>query len=223
MRKLADPGNLGEPRFELLDSGWYWQVRAANGGPVVLASPSLFSDEIDFAKATDTRQTADGSTAGAIGGPTGQSLRVLTRTITFTSGRTLDILVGGDADEVAADVAAFGTSVVLTLTALGLGLILATFVQIRWGLRPLDRVRRSLADLGSGKEARIAGAFPAEIAPLVKELNALLQSNQEVIDRARTQVGNLAHALKTPLSVILNEAQRQPATPSAPRWRSRRR
>jgi hypothetical protein len=140
--ELADPGNLGEPRFELLDSGWYWQVRAANGGPVVLASPSLFSDEIDFAKATDTRQTADGSTAGAIGGPTGQSLRVLTRTITFTSGRTLDILVGGDADEVAADVAAFGTSVVLTLTALGLGLILATFLQIRWGLRPLDRVRR---------------------------------------------------------------------------------
>jgi signal transduction histidine kinase len=68
-------------------------------------------------------------------------------------------------------------------------------------------VRRGLADLRSGEETRFEGPFPAEIEPLAKELNALLESNREVIERARTQVGNLAHALKTPLSVILNEAR----------------
>ena len=68
-------------------------------------------------------------------------------------------------------------------------------------------MRRGLADLRSGKETRFEGPFPAEIEPLAKELNALLESNQQIIERARTQVGNLAHALKTPLSVITNEAR----------------
>jgi signal transduction histidine kinase len=174
---------------------------------VVLASKSLFADELDLAEASDLRLTAEGATAGALEGPSAQSLRVLARDITFPGNRTVEILVAGDAGEVSAEIASFGTSVVLTLAILGAGLVLATFVQIRWGLRPLERVRKALADLGSGKEARVSGTFPTEIAPLVKELNALLQSNQEVIDRARTQVGNLAHALKTPLSVILNEAR----------------
>jgi signal transduction histidine kinase len=97
--------------------------------------------------------------------------------------------------------------VAITLGIFGIGLIVATFMQIRWGLRPLDQVRQSLGALRSGRQARIEGRYPAEIAPLVNELNALLESNQEIIDRARTQVGNLAHALKTPLSVITNEAR----------------
>ena len=117
------------------------------------------------------------------------------------------MLVAGDAGEVGDQIAAFRWSVGLTLAALGIGLVIATTAQIRWGLRPLDNVRRGLAALRSGKETRFEGPFPAEIAPLAKELNALLESNQEIIERARTQVGNLAHALKTPLSVITNEAR----------------
>src|SRR5205814_3966365 len=100
--ELADPGNLGEPRFELLYSGWYWQVRQARGGPVMLASKSLFADELDMGKATDLHTAADGAVAGALTGPTGQSLRVLSRTITFANGSPVDILVAGDAGEVAA-------------------------------------------------------------------------------------------------------------------------
>ncbi len=95
----------------------------------------------------------------------------------------------------------------LTLAVFGAGLIIATLIQIRWGLRPLDRVRLALAEIRSGRQTRFEGELPAEIEPLVKELNALLESNQEVVDRARTQVGNLAHGLKTPLSVIINEAR----------------
>ncbi len=202
----ADPGNLGEPRFELTYSGWYWQVREADAGPVVLASRSLFTDTLDVANATDTGDL-DGMASGALVGPDDQSLRVLSRTVDFDESHRYEVLVAGDAGEVADQIAAFRWSVGLTLAALGIGLVIASTAQIRWGLRPLDNVRRGLAALRSGKETRFEGPFPAEIAPLAKELNALLESNQEIIERARTQVGNLAHALKTPLSVITNEAR----------------
>lgn len=204
--KLADPGNLGEQRFELLYSGWYWQVRGSEEGPVLLASRSLFSDILNIAEATDT-YTVDNVTAGSLVGPENQSLRVLGRTIIFDPNTSFDVLVSGDAGQLREQVAAFRTSVILTLAVFGIGLVIATMIQIRWGLRPLDRVRHGLAQLRSGKETKFEGPFPTEIEPLAKELNALLDSNQQIIERARTQVGNLAHALKTPLSVITNEAR----------------
>lgn len=203
---LSDPGNLGEQRFELLYSGWYWQVRRSEGGPVLLASRSLFSDVLDMSRATG-EGTVDGVTAGSLLGPDGQSLRVLSRTIIFDPKTSFDVLVAGDAGQLRSQVGAFRTSVILTLSVFGIGLIIATMIQIRWGLRPLDRVRLGLAQLRSGKETRFEGRFPSEIEPLARELNALLESNQQIIERARTQVGNLAHALKTPLSVITNEAR----------------
>ncbi len=201
----ADPGNLGEQRFELVYSGWYWQVRRPNGGPVLLASTSLVSDTLDIAKAFDT-QTANGITSGAMVGPEDQSLRVINRTIILPT-ITLEVMIAGNSGELGRQIAAFRNSVIITLAAFGIGLIIATLIQIRWGLRPLDRVRAGLGELRSGREARMEGPFPAEIEPLARELNALLESNQQIIERARTQVGNLAHALKTPLSVITNEAR----------------
>ncbi len=201
-----DPGNLGEPRFELTYSGWYWQVREPDAGPVVLSSGSLFADTLDLAAATETREH-EGMTSGALAGPNDQSLRVLSRTVDFDGSDRYEVLVAGDAGGLQAQIAAFRWSVGLTLAAFGIGLVIATLFQIRWGLRPLDNVRRGLAALRSGKEGRFEGPFPAEIQPLARELNALLESNQQIIERARTQVGNLAHALKTPLSVITNEAR----------------
>ncbi len=202
----TDPGNLGEPRFELTYSGWYWQVREPNDGAVVISSGSLFADTLDIARATETRER-DGMTSGALNGPDDQSLRVLARTVDFDDQHRYEVLVAGDAGGLQDQIAAFRWSVGLTLAAFGIGLVIATLFQIRWGLRPLDNVRRGLAALRSGKETRFEGPFPAEIEPLARELNALLESNQQIIERARTQVGNLAHALKTPLSVITNEAR----------------
>ncbi len=98
-------------------------------------------------------------------------------------------------------------STALALT--GLGLVIATLFQVRFGLLPLGQIERGLAAIRSGEVARLEGALPAEIEPLQSELNALIQSNQDIVDRARTQVGNLAHALKTPLAVITNEASDQ--------------
>ncbi len=201
--EFTDPGNLGEPRFENIHSGWYWQVSQA--GNVVLASRSLAFDTI----AAPAAVSADD--AGIVRftalGPAGEVIRGIDRQIAFETTGTFDILMVGNATAMQGEIARFRTSVILTLAAFGIGLILSTFIQVRWGLRPLDRVRQGLAALRTGKATRFDGAYPAEIEPLAKELNALLESNQQIIERARTQVGNLAHALKTPLSVITNEAR----------------
>ena len=204
--KPTYPGSLGEQRFELSYSGWYWQIRRGGTGPVVLASRSLFTDVLDTAKATERRQS-NGMIGMALVGPDDQSLRAVSQTINFGPDDSYDVLVAGDAGETQDQIVEFRRNVFLTLAVFGLGLVLSTTMQVRWGLRPLDRIRRGLADLRSGKETRFEGPFPAEIDPLAKELNELLESNRQVVERARTQVGNLAHALKTPLSVITNEAR----------------
>jgi len=203
--QLGDPGNLGEQRFELIYSGWYWQIRQVNG-PVLLASRSLSTDTLDIANAT-SRNSVDGVEQATMEGPDKQQLRVLQRTITFDVDHRYDVLIAGNASELREEIADFRTSVALTLAVFGIGLVASTAFQIRWGLRPLEKVRRGGAAPRSGEEQGLDGPFPAEIEPLAKELNALMASNQQIIERARTHVGNLAHALKTPLSVITNEAR----------------
>jgi len=86
---------------------------------------------------------------------------------------------------------------------------------VRFGLAPLKRISESLAAIRAGAAERLEGKFPVEIAPLARETNALIDANREIVERARTHVGNLAHALKTPLSVIVNEANARPQDPLA--------
>lgn len=203
--ELGDPGNLGEQRFELIYSGWYWEVRRS-GGPVLLASRSLATDTLDLSKARDSR-TVEGIETVVLPGPNGQTLRAVSRSIIFDADHRYDVLIAGDVGDLEKEIANFRASVAVTLAVFGLGLIVATALLIRIGLRPLDTVRDHLAAMRSGREPRLEGPFPAELEPLARELNALIVSNQEIIERSRTHVGNLAHALKTPLSVITNEAR----------------
>ncbi len=209
--QVAGPINLVEQRFEQQYSGWYWQIRRVSDGVPVLWSKSLFTDELVFPD-PNAPVNEEGHQSIAMTGPEGESIRVIRSVVALPgaslgAGESYEVLVSGNATELAGDIAVFRNSVIVTLGALGFGLIIAMLFQVRWGLRPLDKVRSGLAELRSGKRPRFDGPFPAEIEPLAKELNALLDSNQEIVKRARTQVGNLAHGLKTPLSVITNEAR----------------
>jgi len=125
------------------------------------------------------------------------------------------VSVAGDASEIFDETRSFDYYLGGTFTALGIVLLLTTLFQVRYGLAPLKRISEAIADIRSGRAERLEGEFPVEIAPLARETNALIDANREIVERARTHVGNLAHALKTPLSVILNEAGPHRAAPFA--------
>ncbi|MCP4379445.1 MAG: hypothetical protein GY794_25150, partial [bacterium] len=105
------------------------------------------------------------------------------------------------------NVRAFTGQVAITLTVLGLGLLLVVWFQVRLGLRPLQSLQQALGDIRKGKAQRLPENYPIEVEPAVCELNRLLDHNKALLERARAQMGNLAHALKNPLSVIRNEAK----------------
>ena len=201
---VADVEGLGEPLFGSIYSGWYWQIRRE--GEIIARSPSLLFSALSLPSDAPDRDEQNLVRFSATG-PGDEVIRAIEWADRINDEARFSISVSGNATDLRAEIAAFRTSVILTLAVFGIVLIASTFVQIKWGLRPLEQVRRALASLRSGEQARLAGDYPAEIAPLVKELNALLESNQETIERARTHVGNLAHALKTPLSVITNEVR----------------
>jgi signal transduction histidine kinase len=119
-------------------------------------------------------------------------------------------LAAEDRTAVDRDVRGFVAATAAAFLLLGGGLIAAIVVQVRVGLRPLFELRREVAAVRRGKAERLVGAYPVELTPLAEELNALVAHNQEVVERQRTHVGNLAHALKTPISVMLTEAGQRP-------------
>ena len=193
---------LVDPRFERPYSGWYWQV-AGSQGPV-LRSRSLWDQVLDF----EPEAVVTGAPRrSAEPGPDRQTLWVLRRAVTFPgSQRIFEIAVAADIHDMRRAIRRFTRQLVLSLVVLGLGLVAAVVIQIRYGLSPLRRLRGALAAVRSGHATRLAGPYPNEVTPLAEDLNALLDHNASVVDRARTHVGNLAHALKTPLSVIANAA-----------------
>ena len=144
-------------------------------------------------------------------GPAGEPLRGAAR-LARLPGRSapLVFMAAEDRSALDADVRAFRLTTAAALLLLGAGLVSAVFAQVRIGLRPVFDIRREIAQVRRGKAQRLTGEYPEELAPLTSELNALLDHNQEVVERQRTHVGNLAHALKTPISVMLTEADRQP-------------
>ena len=206
------PANLGDPIFTLPFSGWYWQIKplSAAASPIYV-SDSLLDQQLELPSQTGTPPDTTLTWRAYASGPEGQRLRIVEREIrpAGPQSKPYSYAVAGDAIEVDRDLAEFTTMLIGALTVLGIGLVVATLFQVRYGLQPLRAVRQNLAQIRSGEAEQLEGQLPDEIRPLQKELNALIQSNREIVDRARTHVGNLAHALKTPLSVISNEARGQ--------------
>lgn len=188
-----------EPRFNRPGSGWYWQI--ARGRTIEAASGSLAGMRLILSD-------VESETVVTLDGPTGQALRVYVQHITLPGVEDVfTYAVSGPSADIESGVREFSMITAATLVVLGGGLIIAVLFQVRYGLRPLDRLRDALADIRSGRQLRMPETFPIEVEPVVDEVNALLDHNEELLARARTQAGDLAHALKHPLMVISYEAR----------------
>ena len=207
----GSPKDTGELLFEITHSGWYWQIKPLEGEPGrKLVSTSLATDS--FQLPSDSNIPPDDREVrwGNLAGPVGQRVRVAETVNLFGEegqGRRYSIAVAGTLEEPEQSVKTFRARLTLALALTGIGLVAVTLFQVQFGLYPLRRIEKGLSAIRSGDAERLEGDLPAEIQSLQRELNALLKSNQDIIERARTQVGNLAHALKTPLAVIVNEAR----------------
>jgi len=201
------PQSLGEPLFELPLSGWYWQVtRLDPGKHDVRSSRSLWDGGLPHLEDRGVPANPDGSREGYVPGPEDQRLRLVERNIDLGDEGHYLVAVAGDAAEITEETRGFDQELVITFSILAMVLLITTMFQVRFGLAPLKRITGSLAAIRAGTAERLAEDFPDEIAPLARETNALIEANKEIVERARTHVGNLAHALKTPISVMVNEA-----------------
>jgi signal transduction histidine kinase len=210
---IRRPSDLGEPLFSRPLSGVYWQIKPVDeGADPIFKSDSLADETYKTPSEIGVKPDSRHVRQAYVDGPDGQVLRVLERDIDFgqeNESRILSISVAFDTSDVDRETRYLTNTIVLTLALLGSGLLLATFFQVRFGLSPLEDIRNHIAAIRSGKEMLLEGTPPDEIVPLQEELNALIKANWSIVERARTHVGNLAHALKTPLSVIINEAASQ--------------
>ncbi|MDB5619937.1 sensor histidine kinase [Tardiphaga sp.] len=199
--------SLGEPLFELPLSGWYWEIAPVEADKnEVRASRSLWDKKLPKLEDKGIELTPSGIRQGYVDGPEDQRLRMVERPVDLGVDGKFRVSVAGDATEIFEETRTFDWYLGGTFAALSIVLVLTTIFQVRFGLAPLKRISDAIADIRSGRAERLEGEFPVEIAPLARETNALIDANRAIVERARTHVGNLAHAIKTPLSVIVNEA-----------------
>ena len=207
---------MTDVRASQLYSGHYWEIAEPDGkgGLNALArSRSLWDSRM-----APPPQGLAGLTAQAgktlfynIRGPLNEPLRAGAQLVRMP-GRKAPVvfMAADDRSSIAENAKKFALTTGITLLALGIGILSAIFIQVRIGLQPLFALQREVAEVRKGRAERLVGVYPVELDPLAHELNALVEHNQEVVERQRTHVGNLAHALKTPLSVMITEAEQRP-------------
>lgn len=212
-----------DPRYQRALSGRYWligQVREDVREPLVnfAASRSLYGESLRLNPPVIRELKAnmgEAVRASTQGVDTGETLRIVARQVILPgTDQAVIVLAGADKRAATRDIQRFALTALALMAALCLALIFAVYTQVRVGLSPLFTLRNKVADVREGKAAQVEGVYPPEIAPLAEELNSLIIHNKNVVERARTHVGNLAHALKTPLAVLQNEAQGAKSTPS---------
>ena len=193
---------LSDQRFVEPYSGLYWQVSTAGAEP--FRSRSLWDRALAF-------RTADDCSAGCFYDSEtfhDEPLRIVERDAVLPGAKTVfHFQVAQVSRDLAEQVEAVRVTLWWSLSLLGLGLLILAALQSTYGLWPLRQVSRAIATIRSGAATRVAGSFPPEIGPMVAELNELLDDNAAQAAAAKLHAGNLAHALKTPMSVLLGAAQ----------------
>jgi len=201
-----------DPDYQRALSGRYWMIGQFDDSGALRplrASRSLSGETFNLPsnakQALDSQPNAEFRTSAQ--GPDNEPLRVLIRPVILPNGEPVLMVAAADVRELQSDVRRFAliaTSLMLLLIA---ALVFAVFWQVRNGLQPLFVLRQKVADVREGKSDHVDGVYPSEIAPLANELNTLIGHNKDIVERARTHVSNLAHGLKTPLAVLLNESE----------------
>ncbi|HLW90118.1 MAG TPA: ATP-binding protein [Roseiarcus sp.] len=217
-----EPVQLIDPQFELARSGWYWQITRLDGEgggagsarPEIKTSRSLFAAQLPRLSEAIPPAEQGVVHGGYVVGPDERRLRMVERVIDAgDEGRYL-VQVAANAEDIEYDIEGFEYALGATFLLLAVALVGSAALAVRFGLAPLRALQEGVTAIRRGEAEEIRGDFPPDLAPLAGEVNLLLDANREIVDRARTQVGNLAHALKTPLSVLINEAEAgSPALP----------
>jgi signal transduction histidine kinase len=189
--------DLPVPEFQQPFSGYYWQIEA---GELRATSRSLWDEQLALLVAP--RNSGSPVIQDGIG-PRGEPLRVAEQLVMPPGAEgPLRIRVAMNRQPLDNQIASLNLLLMSSFAVLGVGLVAGGTLQLIWGMRPLREARQSLALLRAGQQASLAYAkAPSEIAPLLEEIDALVQQNHDTVERARAHVGNLAHALKTPLAV----------------------
>lgn len=205
--RLAGRPELGELTFSQPDSGWYWIVDPLNEeGGKRLASISLGNADLPVPPVSDVPFDTRYVREYTVMDHAGNHIEVVETEVDLGSGAAR-FRVTGNRNVLEADISAFSNRLYIALALFGLGSLIINSLAILFGLRPLERVRQALGRIRTGKETGLSGDFPREIAPLATEINALIETNSRLVERARMQVGNLAHSLKTPIAVLINESR----------------
>ena len=195
---------LGDQRFLEPNSGLYWQITGKGAMP--FPSRSLW-DRALSAPANHNDQAVHFRNSNEF---TDEPLRIAERAIKLPdSDIAWTFMVAQSRDSLDRQIIELRSVLVTSFLLLGLGLIILAALQTFYGLWPLRAVRKAIAQMRSGRKSRVTDALPDEVMPMVNELNALLDHNEKQAEESRRHAGNLAHALKTPLTVIMNSATAQ--------------
>ena len=190
-----------DQRFLEPYSGAYWQVSAR--GRDVFPSRSLWDRQLAYGTVHDDREVHIYDSAQFAD----EKLRIAERDVKLPGSNSLwRFQVAQTREALDAQIATLRRTLVRSFALLALGLLVLAALQTLYGLWPLRRVQEEIARLRAGASNRISAAMPNEVAPMVDELNALVEHNERQAEEARRHAGNLAHALKTPLTVIMNAA-----------------
>ena len=196
--------DLGDSRYSLFDSGWYWSVEKVGAPSSRISSISLADQQITIPETVELDQTFQRSFE--FEDNAGQMLQALEAQVFLGEGSDLySFRITANKNVLDEEIANFSRRLAIILSVFAFSIVLATYLMVRIGLKPISDATRMLGQVRKGDATRIEGDFPDEIEPLITETNALIESNNTIVERARTQVGNLAHSLKTPLAVMQNE------------------